>query len=95
MSCDIQSVIIMNLVVVLSVGIKRVDCNSFLISPPNKSCWCSLEVPHQGLSNKYSQDMFLWRNNIKYPYIFVEKKKCLICSYGQRNFIEIACKKRA
>ena len=38
----------------------------FLISPGKHMLWYSLEVPHQGASNKYPQQMFSWRNKKKY-----------------------------
>ena len=51
----------------LDFKIARVDCTSIsLISPWKHLLWCSLEAPHWGASNEYSQHMFSWRNKKKY-----------------------------
>ena len=47
-----------------SIGLDKggYPVNIFLISPQKHVLWYTLEAPHQGASNEYSQHMFLWRN---------------------------------
>ena len=47
-----------------SIGLDKgvYPVNIFLISPQKHVLWYTLEAPHQGASKKYSQHMFLWRN---------------------------------
>ena len=40
-----------------------------LVLHNNIFCEYSLEAPHRGASNEYSQNMLLWRNKRKYPII--------------------------
>ena len=40
----------------------------------NICCGYSVEVPHRGTSNEYSQHMFSWRNKKKFSILRLKKK---------------------